>query len=116
MELTADQKRKLWRKHCLDTVAAYDDWLEMPNPEPVWNGKRYVWDAMPKIATPPFPEELRDFTCGAQTRAGTLCKIKPDRFSGRCKWHGGRSTGPITPEGRLRSLENLKLGRGRRKS
>jgi hypothetical protein len=33
---------------------------------------------------------------------------------GRCIWHGGKSTGPKSPEGRAKSLENQKLGRLKR--
>ncbi len=45
--------------------------------------------------------------CGARTRRGTscLCKALPN---GRCKFHGGMSTGPRTPMGRLRALHNLR--------
>lgn len=40
-----------------------------------------------------FPPECRDMTCGAQTRAGTPCKRRDLYRSGRCKLHGGLSTG-----------------------
>lgn len=39
--------------------------------------------------------------CGAKTRAGTPCRCKP-RENGRCKFHGGASTGPRTKAGRKR--------------
>jgi len=32
--------------------------------------------------------------CGARTRSGTLCKHKGNIRNGRCKRHGGASTGP----------------------
>lgn len=48
--------------------------------------------------------------CGAKTRAGTPCKQKALYHSGRCKLHGGLSTGPSTPEGKARSALNGKLG------
>ena len=34
-------------------------------------------------------------TCGARTRSGGLCKHKGNVRNGRCKRHGGASTGPI---------------------
>jgi len=34
-------------------------------------------------------------TCGARTRSGGLCKQKGNLRNGRCKRHGGASTGPI---------------------
>ena len=45
--------------------------------------------------------------CGANTRKGTACKCKALK-NGRCKLHGGLSTGPKTSEGRERALSNLK--------
>ncbi|WP_443641743.1 HGGxSTG domain-containing protein [Candidatus Njordibacter sp. Uisw_039] len=33
--------------------------------------------------------------CGARTRSGGLCKHKGNVRNGRCKRHGGDSTGPI---------------------
>ncbi len=45
--------------------------------------------------------------CGAKTRAGTPCKRKDIYYpSGRCKLHGGLSTGPKTEEGKWRSAQN----------
>ena len=54
--------------------------------------------------------ELRRFDltrCGAKTRAGHPCRRKALR-NGRCRNHGGLSTGPRTPEGQLRALLNLR--------
>jgi len=39
--------------------------------------------------------------CGARTRAGCPCRA-PAMANGRCRMHGGRSTGPRTPEGLAR--------------
>ena len=33
-------------------------------------------------------------TCGAKTRSGSLCKHKGNIRNGRCKRHGGASSGP----------------------
>jgi hypothetical protein len=40
--------------------------------------------------------------CGARTRAGGACR-QPAMRNGRCRLHGGKSTGPRTSEGRERS-------------
>ena len=40
--------------------------------------------------------------CGARTRRGTACQA-PAMRNGRCRMHGGLSTGPRTPEGLERS-------------
>lgn len=53
-----------------------------------------------------LPEELRGMTCGAKTRAGTPCKRRDLCDSGRCRLHGGMSTGPRTEEGKKRSSLN----------
>ena len=57
---------------------------------------------------------LGDFStarrCGAKTRKGTPCK-GPAMRNGRCRMHGGASTGPRTREGRARSAQaNWKHG------
>ncbi|WP_298360596.1 HGGxSTG domain-containing protein [uncultured Litoreibacter sp.] len=39
------------------------------------------------------------------TRVGRPCKSRVLLKSGRCKNHGGKSTGPRTPEGRKRVAE-----------
>jgi hypothetical protein len=48
--------------------------------------------------------------CGARTRAGTPCRMTDLWFNGRCKFHGGMSTGPRTPEGRMQSAINGRRG------
>jgi hypothetical protein len=55
---------------------------------------------------PPFPDELRSMTCAAKTRAGTPCKLTSIYSNGRCKLHGGLSTGPRTAAGKLTSAAN----------
>jgi hypothetical protein len=45
--------------------------------------------------------------CGAKTRRGTPCQAKHLLRGGRCKSHGGRSSGPKSPAGKARALRNL---------
>jgi hypothetical protein len=48
--------------------------------------------------------------CGAKTRSGASC-LAPAMKNGRCRMHGGKSTGPRTPEGLERSkMANWKHG------
>jgi len=48
--------------------------------------------------------------CGAKTRKGTPCQC-PAMANGRCRLHGGLSTGPRTPEGLSKSQKaNWKHG------
>lgn len=49
--------------------------------------------------------------CGAKTRSGDPCRRSP-MANGRCRLHGGLSTGPKTPEGRERIRRAL-LNHGR---
>jgi hypothetical protein len=51
--------------------------------------------------------------CGARTRAGGHCKA-PARLNGRCRMHGGLSTGPKTAEGKKQALAALDRGRLKR--
>ncbi|MFC4254409.1 HGGxSTG domain-containing protein [Croceibacterium xixiisoli] len=51
----------------------------------------------------------QDDICGAKTRAGTLCQRRDIYRSGRCRLHGGLSTGPRTAKGKRISASNGKL-------
>lgn len=50
--------------------------------------------------------------CEALTRRGTLCQRPGNKINGRCKLHGGRSTGPRT-EGGLARIAKSKTTHGR---
>ncbi len=50
--------------------------------------------------------------CGARRRRdGQPCEALSVPGKRRCKWHGGCSTGPRTPEGKARALANLRHGK-----
>ena len=50
--------------------------------------------------------------CGAKTRSGSPCKRPANKQKGRCRLHGGASTGPKTKEGRaIIARSNTKNGR-----
>ncbi len=78
--------------------AAFDEWCKFPRlPRP----------ARPMMrAAPDFPEECRNMTCGAKTRQGHPCRQTDLYPNGRCKFHGGASTGPTTAKGKRRSALN----------
>jgi len=91
------EKRKRWRDH--------------------WAWQQYVWKlrtdrqyrgAIPDV--PALPADLWDLPCGAKTRAGTPCKLTTLYPGGRCKWHGGLSTGPKTEAGKEQSRINGRKG------
>lgn len=78
-------------------------------PELEFDGHRDIvknpTDMLPVL--PGFPEECRGMLCGALTRSGSRCRNSGTMFrNGRCKFHGGMSTGPTSVEGKSRSAKN----------
>ena len=65
--------------------------------------KRYAYKARTRIDGKKQPYRWKRI-CAAKTRQGTAC-IAMALENGRCKNHGGMSTGPRTPEGRQRIAE-----------
>lgn len=61
----------------------------------------HVSEANKRVRNTPRPNER----CGATTRRGTACQRKA-LPNGRCKLHGGKSTGPKTAEGKARAVAN----------
>ena len=50
--------------------------------------------------------------CGAKTRKGTACQRPANKKNGRCRLHGGASTGPKTDAGRaMIAKANTKHGK-----
>lgn len=57
----------------------------------------------------------KPLACGAKRhRDGQPCEAKPEPGKRRCRFHGGRSTGPRTADGKARALANLVRGQSRR--
>jgi hypothetical protein len=48
--------------------------------------------------------------CGAKNRKGLPCQCKLLLRGGKCKFHGGMSTGPRTKAGKKKSIEALRAG------
>ena len=56
---------------------------------------------------PQFPRECIGMLCGAKTRKGGRCRNDGTIFSnGRCKFHGGMSTGPKSAAGKAKAARN----------
>jgi len=56
---------------------------------------------------PNIPSQCYDLRCGATTKShGTPCKRRDINAGGRCKLHGGHSTGPTSAAGKARSAMN----------
>ena len=47
---------------------------------------------------------------GAKNREGLPCQCKLLLKGGKCKFHGGMSTGAKKPEGKIRSIAALRAG------
>ncbi len=53
-------------------------------------------------------ENNKRVPCGARRRRdGKPCEAKSVPGKRRCRWHGGMSTGPRTPEGKAKVARNL---------
>lgn len=85
--------RKRLRAHFDATMCIHETWRAAGYP-------------YPPPETPSFPDELRDLCCGAMTRKGTSCRNIALFSNGRCRFHGGLSTGPRTEEGKRKSALN----------
>jgi hypothetical protein len=112
--VSSPELRKLWRQHGNEHARR---WEEFDRREDEWHEtveKSQAigdwWTPLPPYpvypSTEPYPKELHDLTCGAKTRAGTPCKRTDLYRSGRCKFHGGMSTGPLSLEGKQKVALN----------
>ena len=108
-----DSRRRRWRAHLVEFRRIADDYSHrqdlhhtafMEWAEGGFKGPRPAESEPPDF--PRLPDDLRGLTCGATTRAGTPCKRTDLYDSGRCRLHGGLSTGPRTPEGKRRAAQN----------
>jgi hypothetical protein len=48
--------------------------------------------------------------CGARKKTGERCRSKELRRGGKCKFHGGLSTGARTPEGKAKAIAAMRAG------
>lgn len=77
----------------------------------------YTYDQSVVMTDLPKKYKNQRGTCMAKTRQGTLCQAPPvwntithKAINGRCKLHGGLSTGPKTEKGR----ESIRISNRRR--
>ena len=67
--------------------------------------------AQARMTSTPW-QATRRVICGARRhRDGQPCQARSEPGKRRCRFHGGRSTGPKTPEGKARALANLRQNR-----
>ncbi|MFZ2540998.1 MAG: HGGxSTG domain-containing protein [Gallionella sp.] len=59
----------------------------------------------------PFRKAAR--ICGARKKTGERCRSKALHRGGKCKFHGGLSTGAKTPEGKARAIAAMRAGQAR---
>jgi len=91
--MTTPELRKIYQDHYIEYMKIHEEWERQGygHPHPQF---------------PSFPEECIGMICGAKTRKGTPCKQRGLYMNGRCKLHGGLSTGPRTKRGKRRSALN----------
>ena len=66
---------------------------------------------MTLVSNQPLPNRRKGrLLCGAKTRAGGCCQVRVEPGKTRCRFHGGKSTGPKTEAGRARIAEAQRLG------
>lgn len=69
-----------------------------------WRERNFAY---PPPNFPKLPDDLKDLCCGARTKStGQPCKRRDIYSNGRCKLHGGLSTGPKTDKGKKASSRN----------
>jgi hypothetical protein len=84
--------RKVLKTHYKEFQAAFDRW------------QRTGYLGAPML--PVYPPECRGMACGAKNRKGSPCKNLSLYANGRCKFHGGPSTGPKTKAGKRKVAMN----------
>lgn len=93
--------------------------VKLPKPQPIeWDEatERQIAKLFPWYRPRP---SIKRVVCGAKTRSanGSPCRNLSEPGKRRCKYHGGRSTGPRTPEGKarlsaaMRERRRVELGR-----
>ena len=110
--MSTPELRKILKDFCKASNKAVEDHeREYERIHNEWRNKPWSYPLRPAPINPPanyppFPEECRCMICGAKTRGGTPCKLTSIYKNGRCKFHGGLSTGPKTTEGKKQSAMN----------
>ncbi|WP_232437316.1 HGGxSTG domain-containing protein [Burkholderia ubonensis] len=109
--MTNDEKRALlkayWRER--ERVSVAREAIERANHRRWMNAPyrlRATLQPIPLPAYPAYPDGLDDMVCGARTRGGTPCRITSIYCNGRCKFHGGLSSGPTSAAGKARAALN----------
>lgn len=82
-------------------LAVYDLAMEQ------WFAGRMSVPVPTRPSYPAHPPELVGLTCGAMNRRGAPCRSSQIFANGRCKFHGGLSTGPKSAAGKAAALANL---------
>ena len=86
---------------------AYPTERNVPFSRPWWRRQEAYEKRMRSYQRVLYQSQRRQgLECGARCKGdGHPCRTTPEPVRTRCKWHGGRSTGPRTVEGRERIAE-----------
>lgn len=98
-----DRLRRLWKKFWTYRFRLEDEYRQAHGME---DEEKFPYPY--GLRLPPLPRELHGMRCGAKTRGGWPCKQRVLYVNGRCKFHGGLSTGPTSEAGKRKSAENGK--------
>ncbi len=76
---------------------------------PIAGARARAYESGARTPLPQAPAAAQRVACGARRhRDGKPCQSKSEPGKKRCRFHGGRSTGPRSPEGRARAIANLR--------
>ena len=76
---------------------------------PIAGARARAYESGSRTPLPQAPAAAQRVACGARRhRDGKPCQSKSEPGKKRCRFHGGRSTGPRSPEGRARAIANLR--------
>ncbi|WP_434655722.1 HGGxSTG domain-containing protein [Chromobacterium violaceum] len=106
-----DERRRLLKAHYaeVERIRTERERLAVEHDLASWAHLETHMRFLPPPDLPPYPAypgACLGLACGAKTRAGTPCKLTSIYENGRCKLHGGLSTGPRTKEGKRRAAQN----------
>lgn len=91
--MTQEEMRAMWRSF----------WRDRPSLLP------YAADVLAWSRCELLLKGCSDLRCGSKTRAGHACKKYHLYPNGRCRLHGGLSSGPRTAAGKAKVTKNLKI-------
>lgn len=104
MSLAASQME---RAYAIDQCLTWKERIERASGVPPLAREQVIYPVVNIVNPELLVHDEPSQRCGAKTRKGTPCQCLPVTGKKRCKFHGGLSTGPRTPEG----IERIRAAR-----